>query len=247
MSEAEEAAPQAVYDEWGRDPRAPLPVRIAGAALAGILRLMWLTARVVASRPERHARLRNEPGGSSILVFWHCQIGIPFKFFQDWKPPRACLMSRSRDGEMLAQTVAWLQTRSVRGSSSSPDGTDKGGGGALRALARAAKAGFHPVITPDGPKGPPEQVQPGVIALAALTGLPILPLGFAAKGVYRLKSWDRTVIPLPFCRLAFSCGEPIRVPRTADSAVIESHRAELERRLHEVNAEARDLLGPARK
>jgi len=105
-------------------------------------------------------------------------------------------------------------------------------------MARAAEAGFHLIVTPDGPKGPPERIKPGVITLGAMTGRPIVPLGFAVSRFARLPTWDGTLIPLPFARMILAYGEPLEVPRTNDSEVLESRRAELERRLLETNSRA---------
>jgi len=237
VSEGSERSTAGVYDEWGCDPRAPLAIRLAAAGIAGLLRLVYATARGECLQPEFHERAIDSPGGAYIGVIWHRHIGLG-TFFYPRKIPRVCLVSRSRDGELLARTVAWLGSRCVRGSSSALDGRNKGGAAALHGMARAAEAGFHLIVTPDGPKGPPERIKPGVITLGAMTGRPIVPLGFAVSRFARLPTWDGTLIPLPFARMILAYGEPLEVPRTNDSEVLESRRAELERRLLETNSRA---------
>jgi len=103
------------------------------------------------------------------------------------------LASRSRDGEMVARWVQRFGLAVVRGSSS------RGGAAALRALAAAVQAGEDVAVVPDGPRGPAERLQPGVVALAALTGAPIVPFGsprIPPGGCTRgIASWSRCPSP----------------------------------------------------
>jgi hypothetical protein len=124
--------------------------------------------------------------------------------------PVKVLASRSSDGELVARYVGCFGLDVVRGSSS------RGGAAALRALAGALRAGQDVAVIPDGPRGPRRRAQPGVVALAALSGAPIVPLGFAARPARRLASWDEFAIPLPFARAAAVFGAPMPVGRDAD-------------------------------
>jgi lysophospholipid acyltransferase (LPLAT)-like uncharacterized protein len=141
-------------------------------------------------------------------------------------------VSRSRDGELIARTVARLGIDSSRGS------TTRGGAAGLRELLRKAREGYDLAFTPDGPKGPVSEVQPGVILAAAATGLPIQPVALAASRARRLRSWDRFLVPLPFSTVHFVYGEPLDVARRGDPA---EAAAELKRRLDAAEAEAERL------
>ncbi len=143
------------------------------------------------------------------------------------------LASRSRDGEIVSRYVARFGLTTVRGSSS------RGGAGALRQLMAAVHAGEDIAVVPDGPRGPRCQLQPGVVALAALTGAPIVPLAFAARPARRLRSWDEQVIPFPFARSAVVFGEPRSVPRDADRA---RAAKDVERALNDTTADADRLV-----
>ncbi len=174
-----------------------------------------------------------------IYMVWHGRI-----LMVPWLNRRLCrthgarlarvLASRSRDGELVARWVARFGLPVVRGSSS------RGGSDALRALLAAVRGGEDVAVVPDGPRGPRERLQGGVVALAALTGAPVVPLGFAARPARRLASWDRFLVPLPFARAAAVFGKPAVVARAADR---ESVRADLERVLHEVTESADRLVG----
>jgi lysophospholipid acyltransferase (LPLAT)-like uncharacterized protein len=136
--------------------------------------------------------------------------------------------------EGLAARVTRFGLSVVRGSSS------RGGTEALRALAAAVRAGQDVAVVPDGPRGPRECLQAGLVVLAAATGAPVVPLAFAARPARRLASWDRFLVPLPFARAAGVCGAAARVPRGADR---EQARVDLERALREVTETADRLVG----
>jgi lysophospholipid acyltransferase (LPLAT)-like uncharacterized protein len=144
------------------------------------------------------------------------------------------LASRSRDGELVARWVARFGLPVVRGSSS------RGGTQALRALAGAVRAGEDVAVVPDGPRGPRERLQGGLVLLAATTGAPVVPLGFAARPARRLASWDRFLIPCPFARAAVVFGKAVSVARDADR---ETARAGLEAALREATETADRLVG----
>lgn len=150
----------------------------------------------------------------------------------------AVLVSLSRDGD-LAAALAWLaRIEVVRGS------TTRGGLEGLFKLTRAVRRGGASTFTaPDGPQGPVHVAKPGTVTLARSSGAPILPLAFATDRAWRLRSWDRLVIPKPFARVAFVVGEPLRVAPDADDAALAAHTDELERRLHDALAQAHEALG----
>ncbi len=112
-------------------------------------------------------------GRHIILAFWHGQqLMIPLGYRG---PHPEILISQHRDGEIIYRIIKRFGFGAVRGS------TTKGGHRALRQLVRLSRQGVDLVITPDGPKGPRHHVQPGVVALAKFTGLPIVPLAFACS------------------------------------------------------------------
>jgi len=114
-----------------------------------------------------------QEGRNIILAFWHGQqLMIPLGYRG---PHPEILISQHRDGELISRIVKRFGFGAVRGS------TTRGGQKALRQLIRLGRQGVDLVITPDGPKGPRHRVQPGVVALAKLTGLPIVPLAFACS------------------------------------------------------------------
>src|SRR5262245_34186120 len=134
----------------------------------------------------------------------------------------AAMVSASRDGALLARILERFGVEPVRGS------TSRRGPQALRELTAWGERGFDLAITPDGPRGPGYIVQEGVMALAQLTGLPIVPVSYHLSLKFRPRSWDRFQVPLPFARCAISIGEAVRVPRDATDAEREILRQKVE-------------------
>lgn len=176
-------------------------VSAVGASYVNFVRL---TARIDRPPPP--------PGGPFLLAMWHSRI-LLLDFLRPTGRSVITLISGHRDGKLISK-IAYLgslgEIRTVTGSSS------KGGTSAIRQLVRHAREGRTLFITPDGPRGPSMQAQRGVIEIARLTGLPILPASVSVSRRTLLRSWDRMVIPRPFPRAAIRWGEPIHVDRKAD-------------------------------
>jgi lysophospholipid acyltransferase (LPLAT)-like uncharacterized protein len=169
-------------------------------------------------------------GEHFVLAFWHRHLLLMPYAYRGRRI--SVLVSRSRDGELIARTVERFGIDASRGSSS------RGGATGLRALLRKAAAGYDLAFTPDGPRGPAGAVQPGVVLAAAATGLPIVPVAVAASRGWRLRSWDRFLVPRPLSAVHFVYGDAMRVERRADPAAA---GAELAGRLDAAEAAAAKL------
>lgn len=132
------------------------------------------------------------------------------------------LTSASHDGDMVARAMAVFGLGSVRGSSS------RRGVAALVGLKRALQEGLDICVTPDGPRGPRYKIQPGIIKLAESTGAPIIPIHVRFSSAWRLKTWDRFVIPKPFSHVEVTFAEPIHLARGMDAEAFENERLNIE-------------------
>jgi lysophospholipid acyltransferase (LPLAT)-like uncharacterized protein len=199
---------------------------VVSFAAAGSIRALRATVRLRhhGDGPQREWERRDE---RFILAFWHRHLLLMPYAYRGRRI--SVLVSQSRDGELIARTVARLGIDSSRGSSS------RGGVAGMRTLLRKAGEGYDLAFTPDGPRGPAGEVQPGVILAAAATGWPIQPVAVAATRAKRLRSWDRFLIPLPLSTVHFVYGEPLSVARRADPA---EAAMELKRRLDGAEKEA---------
>jgi lysophospholipid acyltransferase (LPLAT)-like uncharacterized protein len=147
------------------------------------------------------------------------------------------MVSSSRDGDIIADTVERFGMRAVRGSSR------HGGMRALDAMIDAVRqGGVSAGVIVDGPRGPARIAKAGAVLLARATGLPIVPGTWWARPMLRVGSWDRTIVPLPFSRIVFAFAEPLFVPPDADDASVDAAAAELTRRLDVARAKAQAAL-----
>ena len=169
-------------------------------------------------------------GNRFILAFWHGRL-----FLMRYAYPGkriTILISRHRDGELIARTMELFGLQASRGSST------EGGAAGLREVVRRVREGYDVAFTPDGPRGPGRVAQMGVIQAARLAGIPIVPVAFGASRKKILGSWDGFLVPYPFSRGLFVYGDPIVVPRQAGPGEMESLRGLLERTLNDLTAKA---------
>lgn len=170
------------------------------------------------------------PAANQIYAFWHNQQLLACYFFRNHGIQ--VLVSRSKDGDYIAKALECFGFGTVRSSTSS------GKLNALRGLARQLHAGRHVAITPDGPRGPIYQAQPGAVFLAMLSGHTVAPFGCAVDRAWRLKSWDRFEIPQPFSRAAIVYGEPMRIPAKMSDAEVAQWVQRLQDTLTELHHKA---------
>jgi len=204
--------------------------RIAAWAIFGAIQLVSATLRYRWKDYYRH-----EPGcplPAGIYCAWHNRLVLSMiayrQYVRQWnrRPQIAAMVSASKDGGFLAAILECFQVQPVRGSSS------RRGRQALLELTTCAERGYDLAITPDGPRGPRCQVQDGVMSLAQVTGLPIIPFSFHLQWKIQVNSWDRFQIPLPFSRCELVMGEQLLVTREASDEEREALRRQLEQRLN---------------
>src|SRR6185437_5013598 len=95
----------------------------------------------------------------------------------------------------------------------------------------------------DVPPGPARVAGAGIVAIARLSGHPIVPVAVASKHFASFDTWSRLTFNLPYSTLAFVIGDPIEVPTNVDADVLESKRLELETVLNAVTSKAYELAG----
>jgi hypothetical protein len=107
------------------------------------------------------------------------------------------------------------------------------------------KQGHSVGITPDGPRGPAMRLSAGVVALARLSGAPIVPVAVCTGRYYVLDTWDRFHFALPFSKGAIVIGDPITIERKIDGPAQEAARRQVEAALMEVTERADQMTGTA--
>lgn len=151
-----------------------------------------------------------------IIALWHNRTFTPcfvYRYVIKGKVPMSMLTSASKDGALLSTVAEDYGMRAVRGSS------HRRGVAGFRDMLRELEDGCCMCITPDGPKGPIYKSHPGVIRLASVSGLPIMPLCIDIASCWRIKkAWDGFVIPKPFSKVTVLVKAPLEVPADLDDA-----------------------------
>lgn len=169
---------------------------------------------------------RVPPGKRYIYALWHEYLLVPPCKFGH--PQTAVLISKHADGQILEALIRSFGMGVVRGS------TNRGGVEALRQVIDDRSGSLHLTVTPDGPRGPRRQAQPGMVYLASRAGMEIIPVGFGLDRPWRAKSWDRFAIPRPFTRARMIFGNPIPVDPEAKLSDLEPVRLQVEQEIEKL-------------
>jgi lysophospholipid acyltransferase (LPLAT)-like uncharacterized protein len=215
-------------------------------ALAIAPRLVWalvtlagLTWRFETIAEEGATPLVHGAGaGAEIFCFWH-QCVLPCAVY--FRRTRATiLISRSFDGELVTRILALFGYRAVRGSSS------RGGREGLLGLKDVIEAGGPAIFTTDGPRGPIYESKMGPIRLAQMTGARIGAFHLEPKHAWRMRSWDRFLVPMPFTRIVVSWARWTELPDDLAEENFEAEREELNAALERARLHAYAHLGRTR-
>ncbi|HEX6058738.1 MAG TPA: lysophospholipid acyltransferase family protein [Gemmatimonadaceae bacterium] len=181
-----------------------------GALLIRALAATWRVRLVNGDYPER-LRAERKP---VVFALWHGHL-LPLLMRHRYENV-SILISEHRDGEIIARIAERIGYRTVRGS------TTRGGERALLGLARVLQEGGDIAVTPDGPRGPAREFAPGALVAAQRGGGTILPIAASANRAWRLRSWDRFLIPKPFARVtvAYATPTPVEAPSARAAAAL---------------------------
>lgn len=177
----------------------------------GLVRLLAFTwrFRLVGAAPDRGA----DGQGAYILAIWHQNLFAGILAQSGTR--HTVIISRSRDGDAVSFLCGRLGHRVVRGSSKKR-GVDKGGKEAKDEMIEVLRSGIPGAVTVDGPSGPAHEVKPGIVEMARLSGIPVVPYLAIPARYWSLRSWDAFRVPKPFSRIDIHYGAPQRV--AADTA-----------------------------
>lgn len=167
---------------------------------AALLVRTWGRTLRLEAEAETLAKLTYSEQPAAITL-WHNRLFLSAEIFRRYRTKRKVygLVSASKDGAWLAAFYRMIGIEPVRGSSSNF------GREAARMLIEQMRAGHDIGITPDGPRGPLYEVEPGVLVVTRRTGAPMVLLGAEFTRAWRLKSWDRFYVPWPFSRVRMRC------------------------------------------
>ncbi|WP_169754139.1 lysophospholipid acyltransferase family protein [Campylobacter curvus] len=165
------------------------------------------------------------PQNGCVVVFWHGRLAFMSYAYKKWWQPTKKLakviISDHKDGELITRVMKLFNIGAIRGSSS------KGGAKALIGALRDIKSGTDVIVTPDGPRGPRHSVADGAVIIAQKTNSEIYVLNYEASSFWEFKSWDKMILPKPFCKINFSLSRPFDVNALSIEAAKERIQNEL--------------------
>ncbi len=163
------------------------------------IKLLYMSCKKVYHTPKQM------PKTPVIISFWHEYIlfsSLIFKTTMQKDDKCSVIISEHFDGNMIANTVKFFGIDSIRGSST------RGGIKAIKESFKLLDRGECVAITPDGPRGPRRSVADGIVAISQKKDVNIVAYSYKASSFWRLKSWDKFLIPKPFSRVDFYISEP---------------------------------------
>ncbi len=146
------------------------------------------------------------------------------------------MISKSNDGDIIAAATEHMGIRVVRGS------YKRAGASASLAMIEKLEQGENAAITIDGPRGPKGKVKDGVINIAKLTGVPIVPMTWYSPSKWLLKfnTWDEFRFPVLGVKTIAVYGEPIYIPADCSKEEAENLRQKVETALNDLYKYAAD-------
>jgi lysophospholipid acyltransferase (LPLAT)-like uncharacterized protein len=161
--------------------------------------------------------------GRVIAALWHQRFLPALAYVAKFRILKAYVMiSKSRDGDLIAPIAERLGLEAVRGSSS------RGGKEALEIILEAFERKPAAVHIVDGPRGPKGVIKSGLIRMAQVSGASIVPVFVSAEKAWVLGSWDQFLVPKPFSKVQITWGKPFFVPKDIDPQEFEELRKAIE-------------------
>ncbi|KJS16975.1 MAG: hypothetical protein VR78_06775 [Hoeflea sp. BRH_c9] len=212
--------------------------RAGSAVIHWALAAIWRTNRDNGTSTDGEALL--EGHWPAIFALWHGQhLLIPYAGPRDRK--FTSLVSRSTDAEINARVIERAGYEVIRGSGGREARMVAGKGGvrALFAMRDALRRGVSVVMIADISKGEARMAGEGIVALARISGRPIVPMALATSRRHVLeKTWDKTTINLPFGARSVRLAPPIYVSAKAGKEEMAEKRALVTAELNRVTEEA---------
>lgn len=177
----------------------------------------------------------NYPKEKCIFALWHAhQCGV----FSCNMHGKTCIMvSNSQDGEIISRAANAVGVETVRGSQ------NRGGAKAsLELIKRIKEENLNGALTIDGPRGPNRVVKRGIVDIAKMAGVPIVPAVYWSpqKRFLQFNSWDKFRFPLIGTKLVMVFGEPIPVDDNPSDEEVEAIRKQTEDNLNSLYADLKE-------
>lgn len=211
--------------------------------LAGYMGLVRYTTRWSTDNVEMVEKLQAS-GEGFVACTWHARFLMTTAGWTKMSQLPHVLISRSRDGNLVAYTSKILRLGVIRGSRRAKIANkSKGGASALREMLTTIERGDCIFMTPDGPRGPRMRMGEGPVRLAKLSGAPVIAYALSTSNKILFNSWDRFMLPLPFGKGKVVFGGPVHVAADASEETLEAKRLELEEIMNACSQAADKAVG----
>ena len=140
---------------------------------------------------------------SFMICFWHNRL-LMTVFCWKWPHEFKMLISGHSDGKIISNAISNFGIQTISGSAR------KNNVSSLKEILKQINDNSIIGITPDGPKGPNEEVKIGLISLLKKTNVPVLPLSYSAKFKFKLKTWDKFIFVTPLNKFVAVWGNPLQ-------------------------------------
>jgi len=162
-------------------------------------------------------------GGTVLLCTWHQHFFGAIRHFQSYHAYKPGLMiSKSKDGQIIAEVARRSGWDPIRGSSS------RGGLEAMLKIIDKLKKDRLVGHIVDGPRGPAGEVKAGVIRISHAADAVIVPFYIQADKAWYFNSWDHFMLPKPFSKVTLLFDEMVKFPATTDNELFENQRIQLQ-------------------
>jgi len=205
---------------------------LAHIFLTNIASILCKSIRIRKINDDYIKRLQQQ-NKNYILAFWHGTMLLPW--YLHGNPSFVALISKSKDGDLLAKLLENWNYKVIRGSSS----TD--GDVALKFMIDYAKNNYSIAITPDGPRGPAHKLKAGAIVSAKKSKVPLVLAGVGYNKKKILKSWDNFEVPHFFTEAKVIYSEPIDIDENMTYDDTSKMIRECEMKLNELQMRAEDF------
>ncbi len=178
-------------------------IKIKGHLFSLLLRSQRLTWRVQIQGRENLDQLYANKK-HFLLCFWHGKYLPIFPLLEGYQ---ACIVSSlSERGSVISEVCQNFGYQSVQ----IPDRPSRNSLKLFKHILTDVPAAATAV---DGPLGPRNQVKSGIIQMASMLNIELLPVSIASQKKLVLRSrWDQMEIPFPFSAVNLIIGEAMSVP-----------------------------------
>ena len=142
---------------------------------------------------------------SLIVLIWHNQLmGSTFswKFIPKLRP----IATSHRDGQLSVLVQKKFGLDPLLREKDKPASL-------IKEISKASKNGDCIYITPDAPHGPRYEINTNIFKLALKYDMKVVFLSFKTNKFFKLNSWDKLRIPMPFSKGVFFWGKEIIDPK----------------------------------